>query len=490
MRFGKGQTIFLFALGFGFMRAWALTFLGSGGVTPPLLTHISNGIFFVFCPIMIVVMLMVMAISQRLAIDILRPEIVALSAGILTVGTCLLSMGDATISILAKAVCAIGFGVFLLQWGVLSARISASNLMLALSLGLVAAALICFALCFLPVFAASIFFALFAPLSSLGLLACDLREKQTSESPEESGAHSKDSASRKGKAFGTLFRLFVAMLIMELVARSALMLSGEYFTKVLLYPSSSFELARLVGTVFASMLFIVVAKCLKEPLRMLYMIVPISLVASCLFLLFDNWGIPFVTYAIAFSAGAWLETVFWIFFSHSHRQMKLPIITVWGVGRIAFWLSTLISLAFWSYQTYIFPEGIVSDSIATTTLTLVMALLSMVVYLFVLPEKITKSFGIAREKTVENEFPPKTYWSIDQIAMRIAEEFNLSKRETEVFLLLAKGRDTTYIQKNLFISSGTVCSHRNRIYHKLDVHSKQELLNLIENRLAQIESDK
>lgn len=77
-----------------------------------------------------------------------------------------------------------------------------------------------------------------------------------------------------------------------------------------------------------------------------------------------------------------------------------------------------------------------------------------------------------------------TYHAPDQVFSDIAKEFGLSKRETEVFCLLAKGRDTAYIQEKLFISSGTVCSHRDRIYRKLGIHSKQELLDLVENRLG------
>ena len=62
----------------------------------------------------------------------------------------------------------------------------------------------------------------------------------------------------------------------------------------------------------------------------------------------------------------------------------------------------------------------------------------------------------------------------------MAERYGLSPRETEVFLLLARGRDTAYIQKSLFISAGTVSSHRRRIYQKMGVHTKQELLDLVE----------
>lgn len=61
-----------------------------------------------------------------------------------------------------------------------------------------------------------------------------------------------------------------------------------------------------------------------------------------------------------------------------------------------------------------------------------------------------------------------------------AEDAGLSARETEVFELLARGRNRDYISKNLFISSNTTRTHMKSIYRKLDVHSHQELIDLLE----------
>lgn len=61
-----------------------------------------------------------------------------------------------------------------------------------------------------------------------------------------------------------------------------------------------------------------------------------------------------------------------------------------------------------------------------------------------------------------------------------AEDAGLSARETEVFELLARGRNRDYISKALFISSNTTRTHMKSIYRKLDVHSHQELIDLLE----------
>lgn len=65
---------------------------------------------------------------------------------------------------------------------------------------------------------------------------------------------------------------------------------------------------------------------------------------------------------------------------------------------------------------------------------------------------------------------------------RVAESHGLSPRETEVLCLLAQGRSRTFIQSELFLSDGTVKTHIRHIYQKLDVHSKQELISLIQSQ--------
>lgn len=68
------------------------------------------------------------------------------------------------------------------------------------------------------------------------------------------------------------------------------------------------------------------------------------------------------------------------------------------------------------------------------------------------------------------------------LAETICKEHSLTPREEEVFMLLAKGRNAEYIQNALFISNHTVKTHIYNIYRKLDVHSLQELLDLVDEK--------
>lgn len=62
----------------------------------------------------------------------------------------------------------------------------------------------------------------------------------------------------------------------------------------------------------------------------------------------------------------------------------------------------------------------------------------------------------------------------------IADTYKLSPRERDVLFLLAKGRTIDYIHNELHISFNTAKSHIRNVYVKIGVHTRQELLDLIE----------
>ncbi|MEG0218219.1 MAG: LuxR C-terminal-related transcriptional regulator, partial [Raoultibacter sp.] len=67
-----------------------------------------------------------------------------------------------------------------------------------------------------------------------------------------------------------------------------------------------------------------------------------------------------------------------------------------------------------------------------------------------------------------------------QHCQRICQEAQLSPRQTEVFMLLVRGRNAKVIEEELFISNHTAKTHIYRIYQKLGVHTQQELIDTAE----------
>ena len=61
-----------------------------------------------------------------------------------------------------------------------------------------------------------------------------------------------------------------------------------------------------------------------------------------------------------------------------------------------------------------------------------------------------------------------------------SESFRLTNRESEVAALMLQGRNARYIAEKLFISQNTVKTHAHKIYSKLGVHNRMELLDSFE----------
>lgn len=70
--------------------------------------------------------------------------------------------------------------------------------------------------------------------------------------------------------------------------------------------------------------------------------------------------------------------------------------------------------------------------------------------------------------------------ALDERCSRLAERGGLTEREGEILGFLARGRTKAHIAGVLFVSENTVRSHVRNIYAKLDVHTRQELIDLLE----------
>lgn len=70
---------------------------------------------------------------------------------------------------------------------------------------------------------------------------------------------------------------------------------------------------------------------------------------------------------------------------------------------------------------------------------------------------------------------------ISKQAALLQQHYRLSERETEVMELIARGNTVARIAEDLVVTENTIRTHSKRIYAKLDIRKKQELLDLIES---------
>jgi DNA-binding CsgD family transcriptional regulator len=156
----------------------------------------------------------------------------------------------------------------------------------------------------------------------------------------------------------------------------------------------------------------------------------------------------------------------------SYRFHISPILS-FGLGRGLLYFASGLGNLLGSVFRLQSGEGfdLATLSVASTILTLVL----IVTYCFVLTEKDLFSYeGVEK---VDKDGKPG---SIMQACSQIADLYNLSPREEAVMRLLVKGRSINRIQEEIYVSKGTVNTHLHHIYQKLDIHTKQELLDLVE----------
>lgn len=77
--------------------------------------------------------------------------------------------------------------------------------------------------------------------------------------------------------------------------------------------------------------------------------------------------------------------------------------------------------------------------------------------------------------------------SLSSAIAQISSESGLTKRETTIFELFARGKNRAAISEELTISKETVKSHIQSIYRKTGTHSQQELISYLEKTAQRLE---
>ena len=90
-------------------------------------------------------------------------------------------------------------------------------------------------------------------------------------------------------------------------------------------------------------------------------------------------------------------------------------------------------------------------------------------------EKTTTEIATVQEQT--GRF--KALWQ--RKIQTACDRYKLSPREREVRHILVRGRDTKYVMDTFCISQSTAKTHIYNIYRKFDIHSRQDLLDFIED---------
>ena len=94
-------------------------------------------------------------------------------------------------------------------------------------------------------------------------------------------------------------------------------------------------------------------------------------------------------------------------------------------------------------------------------------------------ESADQNGGYENESPADSE-PAQQVDRIAECCQELGKRHHLTPREIEIFELLARGRNGSFIMEHFVVSRNTAKSHIKHIYTKLGVHSQQELIDLVE----------
>jgi DNA-binding CsgD family transcriptional regulator len=188
--------------------------------------------------------------------------------------------------------------------------------------------------------------------------------------------------------------------------------------------------------------------------------------------------IPLWIYFIPTASGRYcFEIFFWILFLMVSRKTSNPFL-FFMFGRIAIISGLLAGVLLRKFLIFTI-DPLVNDQNLFIILSVVIVAIMEIAYVFVFSDHAL--LGVMREQGDESE----NQRTLDIGLEKIANQYGLSKRETQVFILLSKGRDGPYIQEHLHLSRGTISTHKQRIYQKLKINRVQELIDLVHHRDSQ-----
>lgn len=122
--------------------------------------------------------------------------------------------------------------------------------------------------------------------------------------------------------------------------------------------------------------------------------------------------------------------------------------------------------------------SLAADANLRMTLVVVIDFLDILVCSYLLTRVID-----AKETTriVDNAFELSDQ-RMEPVFQQMREEYGLTARETDVLRLLARGMTRPAICEELCISDGTVRTHMWHIYQKMDIHSRDELTAIVDQK--------
>lgn len=178
--------------------------------------------------------------------------------------------------------------------------------------------------------------------------------------------------------------------------------------------------------------------------------------------------------AVMFSGSNLFMLFVWLlFFELSSRNVwAAPSLVLFGVA--AFEIGVFADSLIWTVAIELEQMGLYWDNLIA-----VVFFCCFVVYAILFLRGYSFEDVISSIRPVELPVA-KEEGTLDEVCAAMIERFGLTPRESDIFPLLARGRNSRFIESALVVSRNTVKTHTRNIYRKLGVHSQQQLIDAVE----------
>ncbi|MEG0758459.1 MAG: helix-turn-helix transcriptional regulator [Raoultibacter sp.] len=173
------------------------------------------------------------------------------------------------------------------------------------------------------------------------------------------------------------------------------------------------------------------------------------------------------------------KLLLWLFASIVARNSKASVVlvfTVFFIAPAALMLCGAVLIA---------PVMLQTTSFALYPYESQVLLFSVVILMAIAMVFLLRYAPLATGAIVDSEKSTSRFTAIQELATK----HGLTSREAEVALLISQGYSAKRVAEMLYISQETVRTHTKKIYKKLDLHTKQELIELINSSQLSVSCD-
>lgn len=474
-----------------------LWFIAGFGVSAPL-----SDLFRVSRTLLVIIALAAALMHKRVAHLFSSRKVVLAGGAIVCIGTLVAIVGTGInsyynsqltmlIPLSGAALTGIGTTVFMLRCGELFSRITPWHILLYSLISRLLMGALYFIARGIPVIAPTMFpwfnlagtiFLLLLPLAASFLMILPVQKQVTGESSED--APTTDFSKYDERALIRMGIAFFAFALIESMARATSPSSGGFG-----FAQDSDIVTLLVMLVCLGFAMAISGHSSLKMNRMYLLYTALVIIVVGTVALAPIAGIGNISWGSVISFFAKIVSLFlWCILAVVARRRNASSVLVFGYGFAMFSLGEIVGLVFGGGNVLIsLPydmQMIVCISAASIALMINFLLFS---------ERDLKGLMMGEEaamaplsgifekrpqaKVKTQEKMPRRF---DVVVDRIAEEYSLSPREKEIMRLLAMGYTKNAISERLGISDNTIRTHSRNVYTKLNVHSRQELMDLID----------